>query len=142
MTPTLATPRSETKRPETRVHFLDMPASDALEARIRRHIARLCRFSGDVQGCEVWVASPHGHHRKGLLYAVRVRLTVPGEELPIGLQPAQEDVTIAVREAFDAARRRLEDYERRRRGDVKTHPRARPARRRAARPRTARPPRA
>ena len=142
MTGTAASARAAAKRSEVRVHFLDMPASEALEARIRRHVARLGRFSGDVQGCEVWVASPHGHHRKGRLYAVRVRLTVPGEDLPIGLQPAQEDVTIAVREAFDAARRRLEDYERRRRGAVKTHPRAGPPRRRAVRPRAASTPRA
>ncbi|MDH3713716.1 MAG: cold shock domain-containing protein, partial [Gammaproteobacteria bacterium] len=34
---------------------------------------------------------------------------------------AHEDVYVAVRDAFDAARRRVEDYARRRRGQVKHH---------------------
>jgi len=105
------------------IHFLDMERSEAVEAKIRDR-ADLSRFSADVQKCEVWVESPHGHHRKGRLYDVRIRLTVPGEEIDIDLQPKQDDVYVAVRQAFDAARRKLEDYERRRRGKVKAHPRA------------------
>jgi hypothetical protein len=50
---------------------------------------------------------------------------VPDEEIAIDLQPSEDDVYVAIREAFDAARRKLEDYERRRRGEVKAHPRAR-----------------
>ena len=40
------------------------------------------------------------------------------------MQPEEADVRVAIREAFGAARRKLEDYERRRRGEVKAHPRA------------------
>jgi ribosome-associated translation inhibitor RaiA len=119
------------------IHFLDMPRSEAVEAKLRDRAEHLSRFSPDVQKCEVWVASPHGHHRKGNLYGIRIRLTVPGEEIDIDLQPAEEDVYVSIRESFDAARRKLEDYERRRRGNVKAHPRAKrdPARRRQVAPR-------
>jgi ribosome-associated translation inhibitor RaiA len=106
------------------IHFLDMPGSKAVESKIRERANHLSRFSADVVKCDVWVASPHGHHRKGDVYGVRIRLTVPGEEIDIDLQPEEDDVYIAIREAFDAARRKLEDYERRRRGKVKAHPRA------------------
>jgi ribosomal subunit interface protein len=107
-----------------RIHFLDMPRSEAVEAKIQARTDRLARFSDEIQKCEVWLESPHGHHRKGRLYGIRIRLTVPGEEITIELQPESDDVYVAIREAFDAARRKLEDYERRRRGQVKAHPRA------------------
>ncbi|HTO87542.1 MAG TPA: hypothetical protein VMR54_08440, partial [Thermoanaerobaculia bacterium] len=85
-------------------------------------------------------ASPHGHHRKGRLYGVRIRLTVPGDEIDIDRQPEQDDVYVSIRQAFDAARRKLEDFERGQRGKVKTHPRAKRdrARRRSIPPRAER----
>ena len=108
-----------------RIHLLDMKPSPAVEDRIRKWSERLSRYSDDIQNCQVWVESPRGHHRKGALFGVRIRLTVPGEEITVELQPTQEDVHLAVRKGFEAARRTLQDYERRRRGDVKAHPRAR-----------------
>ncbi len=107
------------------IHFLDMPPSDAVEEKIRERADRLSRFSEEIQKCQVWVHSPHGHHRKGRLFGIRIRLTVPDDEIAIGLEPTEDDVYVAIRDAFDAARRRLEDHERRRRGEVKAHPRAR-----------------
>ena len=107
-----------------RIYFLDLPRSEAVEAKILDRVSLLSKFSADIQKCEVWVESPHGHHQKGRLYGVRIRLSVPGEEIDVDLQPKEEDVHVSIREAFDAARRKLEDHERRRRGKVKAHPRA------------------
>ncbi len=119
------------------IHFLDMPTSEAIEVKLRERVESLERFSSNIQRCEVWISSPHGHHRKGRMNGVRVRLTVPGGEIDIDLQPAEEDVYVSIREAFDAAKRKLEDYERQRRGTVKTHPRsAKAARGRGAIPET------
>jgi ribosomal subunit interface protein len=106
------------------IHLHDMPLSEAVEAKSQARADRLARFSDEIQKFEVWLESPHGHHRKGPLYGIRIRLTVPGEEITIELQPETDDVYVAIREAFDAARRKLEDYERRRRGQLKAHPRA------------------
>ena len=108
-----------------KIQLLGMEPSPAVEARIRRWADRLSRYSEDIQNCQVWVESQHGHHRKGDLYSIRIRLTVPGEELAVDLQPNEEDVHLSIRKAFDATRRKLQDYERRRRGQVKAHPRAR-----------------
>jgi ribosome-associated translation inhibitor RaiA len=107
------------------IHFLDMSRSDAIEAKIRERADHLSRFSDAILKCQVWIQSPHGHHRKGFQYGVRIRLTVPDEEIAAEMQPLEEDVYVAIRGAFDAARRKLEDYERRRRGEVKAHPRSR-----------------
>jgi len=97
----------------------NMSLSEAAEADIREKAARLDSFYDQVMGCRVIVEAPHRHHRKGVLYNVRIDMTVPGSELVIKREP-HEDLYVAIRDAFDAARRQLEDYARRR-GDVKTH---------------------
>ncbi|HUU24039.1 MAG TPA: HPF/RaiA family ribosome-associated protein, partial [Methyloceanibacter sp.] len=69
--------------------------------------------------------APHRHHHKGKLYSVHIDISVPGKDLVVDrakpLDHAHEDVYLAVRDAFNAAVRQLEDYTRRVRGEVKTH---------------------
>ena len=71
------------------------------------------------------IAQPHRHHRDGRLVSVRVEVIVPGGEVVVSrdhhLDHAHEDVRVALRDAFRAARRRLEDHVRRRRGVEKHH---------------------
>ncbi len=113
-------------------HFLDMPPSEAVEAKIRARVDRLSRYSKRIQNCEVWLASQR-RPRKTSVYGVRILLTVPQEAVVVDLQPSEDDVYLAVRVAFDAARRKLQDYERRRHSDAKTHSTGSgPPRRRAA----------
>jgi len=99
----------------------DADSATEIEEKVRRRAMRLSRYSDDIQRCQVWVEAPHGHHRKGRLFKARIRLTVPDGELVVENQPQHDDVNVAIRDAFDAARRQLEDYMRRRRGQVKTH---------------------
>ncbi len=99
----------------------DFPLSDAFDAEIRRKAEFLENFYPRLSGCEVTVRAPAiKHHRKGGPFVVGLRMTVPGKELNVDLQ-AQEELSQAIREAFDAARRQLEDYAREQRGAVKTH---------------------
>jgi ribosomal subunit interface protein len=82
-------------------------------------------YAPQLTSCRVVIETPHRHHREGRIFEVRVDMTVPGAELVVGREPSvnhsHEDVFVAIRDAFDAARRRLEDYSRRRRGFVKHH---------------------
>jgi ribosome-associated translation inhibitor RaiA len=107
------------------ISFKDMAPSPAIEARIREKVANLERFHARIVGCHVTVEAPHHHHRKGKLYNVRIDLSVPGEDVLVGktgpLDHAHEDVYVAIRDAFDAARRLIEDSARRMRGEVKSH---------------------
>lgn len=107
------------------VTFKDIDPSPAIEARIRRESRKLSRFYGRLMGCQVTVTAPHHHQHKGRLYAIRIRLTVPTGDLWINRSPSahhtHEDVYVAIRDAFDAAARRLEDRSRRRSGRVKQH---------------------
>jgi cold shock CspA family protein len=102
-----------------------MPHSEAIEHAIRERAEKLDRFSDLIMGCRVMVESRHRRHSQGKLYHIRVDLTAPGEEIVVSrehaLHHAHEDVYVSIRDAFDAAQRRLEDYARRRRQQVKAH---------------------
>jgi len=94
--------------------------SEVVKNDIREKAAKLELFSGNIMGCRVTVDSPHRHQHQGMQYAVQIDLTVRGSELVVKRQP-HEDVYVAIRDAFDAARRQIEEYERRLRGEIKVH---------------------
>ena len=91
--------------------------------RDRRDAGR--QLAARATGCRVTVAARNRHQRRGRLYSIRIDLRTPGEELVAGhghpQDHAHEDIHVAIRDAFAAARRRLEEHVRRRRGDVKAH---------------------
>jgi cold shock CspA family protein/ribosome-associated translation inhibitor RaiA len=99
----------------------DFALSAAFETEIREKAAALDSYYPRISGCEVTVEAPAiTHHRKGGPFVVRIRLTLPGRELVADHQE-QEELSQAIREAFDAARRQVEDYARELRGAVKAH---------------------
>lgn len=102
------------------VTLRDISPSEAIEAYIRERAAKLEQFYDRIISCRVVVEAPVRHHRKGGPYKVRIDLTVPGDELVVDRQ-VDEDLYVAIRDAFHAARRKLEDYARRQRGAVKVH---------------------
>ncbi len=107
------------------VTFRDMPSSPALHSAVEEHAQRLQRFAPQIHRCEVVVQYSERRHHRGNRYLVHVRLLMPGAQIDAGRTPnddeSHEDVYVALRDAFDAARRQLEDFVRVRRGDVKTH---------------------
>ncbi len=107
------------------VTFRNMDSSAAVEANVREKAAKLERYFDRIVSCRVVVESPHRRHHKGKLYHVRIDLGVPGKEIVVNhsgpKNHAHEDVYVAVRDAFNAAARQLEDHARKVRGDVKSH---------------------
>lgn len=107
------------------VTFQNMQVSDTVEARIRERVDALDRIFPEIVSCRVAVESDARQHRRGRLYHVRIVLAVPGSDIVVNRDPVQrrvhENVYVAVRDAFDAARRQLEDYMRRLRAETKTH---------------------
>jgi ribosome-associated translation inhibitor RaiA len=95
------------------ITFRHMDPSPALEARIRRKAAELEQSFGRITSCRVVVQCRHKHHQQGNLFDIRVDLTVPGSQLIAGRNHAfdhsHENAHVAVRDAFDAARRQLEE---------------------------------
>jgi cold shock CspA family protein/ribosome-associated translation inhibitor RaiA len=131
------------------ITFRNMPRSDAIEENVREKAAKLESLYDGITSCRVIVEAPHRHHYKGKAYVVRIDLVVPGDELVINRAPkrldaakanhpeeleknlaeshepskhaAHEDAYVAIRDAFNAASRKLQDYARRRRGEKKIH---------------------
>lgn len=107
------------------VTFRHMEPSPALEARIRELATRLDKFSDQIIHCNVVVQAPHRHQQQGELFDVRIDITVPGREIAIRrahpADHAHEDPYVALRDAFRAARRKLQDYQRERCQQAKSH---------------------
>lgn len=107
------------------VVFRNMESSASVEAKVRERADQLERIYDHIMSCRVVVEAHHKHHHTGNLYHARIDLKVPDAEIVASRDPgehhAHEDVYVAVRDAFDAVRRQLEDYARRQRGDVKSH---------------------
>lgn len=102
------------------VTFRNIPHSEAIEANITEKAKKLDRFFDRIMGCRVVVEESQRRHRQGKLFSVRVDVTVPGKELAV-TREENEDVYVAVRDAFDSAVRRLEEHAHKAHGIVKTH---------------------
>ena len=107
------------------ITWRDIAPSPAIEADIREKAAKLELFYDHVVSCRVIVEAPHAHHHKGKLYRLHIEIRVPGREIHVNRDPAEhhahEDIYVAIRDAFDAARRQLQAHARLQRGDVKQH---------------------
>ena len=95
------------------ITFRNLPHSDAIAFEIKRQFAKLQRFSNRIIRCQVVVEIPYHHHREGNSYHIRIKLTMPGEELVVNQDASNrspENAYIAIRDAFNAARRELKEY--------------------------------
>jgi len=106
------------------ISFHDMPVSPALEALIREKAAKLEQFHPNMTACRVVVDKPHNHSQQGEQFSVTVDVTVPGANLVVN-HVRNEDANVAVRDAFLAARRQVEDHVKRKQAEVR-HPGQRP----------------
>ena len=103
------------------VTFQNLPRSDALEARIRDDAAKLEHFHPRITSCHVIVEETARHQERGRQFSVRIELRAPGHEDLVSTLQHHEDVYVALRDAFHAVRRQLEERVREARGDVKRH---------------------
>jgi len=102
------------------ITYRDMARSEALDARIRDKAAQLEKFHPHIMSCRVTVEERDRHHRQGKQWRVKLDIRVPQREVVVN-RDHHEDVFVALRDAFDAAARQLEDAVRVQRGDVKSH---------------------
>jgi cold shock CspA family protein/ribosome-associated translation inhibitor RaiA len=107
------------------IGYRDVAPSAAVERAIRERAERLDTFYDRITRCRVVVEAPHRRQHRGRRFHVRVELTVPGRVIVVTRDPKAhqeyEDVYVAIRDAFDATTRQLEDYVRESRGFTKAH---------------------
>lgn len=104
------------------IAFHNLPHSEALEADIRKRVAKFEKLYPRLIGCRVSVEALHNQHQTGNVYEVHVVLSVPGRDIAVSREPhkakqryANPDVYVSVREAFESAERQLGQFKERRR---------------------------
>jgi ribosome-associated translation inhibitor RaiA len=110
---------------EVQITFRGIDHSPAAEAQVRGRIEELQQFSDRIIACRVTLGPANHGPRHGKIYHVRVDLSVPGGHIVVNREPgedhAHEDLHVAIRDAFDTARRRLQDHMHRLNGVTKRH---------------------
>jgi len=92
------------------VIFRDIPHSEFIKKRVYKKVEKFKKYTNRITFCRVIVEAPHRHHNKGKLYHVCIDLSLPGEKIVVARDTddhSHEDVYIAIRDAFEAARRQL-----------------------------------
>jgi ribosome-associated translation inhibitor RaiA len=133
--------RQAMKRP-VQITFRNLEPSPIVEEWVRAETGKLETFYNHIMSCRVALEIPHRHHRKGKQCHVRIDLTLPGKELVIKREPTassrsrgsravlagkvakiepHHDLRLVIHDAFKAAGRRVQDFARLHRGDVKNH---------------------
>lgn len=107
-----------------KIEFHGLSPSDAVTAKITRRVEHLDKLFPKILDGRV-VVELADQHRKGRIFRVHIELNVPGERLVISHEPGDDhthsDVYVAVRDAFDAMQRILQDHARRMRREIKHH---------------------
>lgn len=108
------------------ISFENLEQSDAVEARIRTELAKLEKFYDRLTSARVVVSRPQRRHTHGDIYDVRIRLAIPGAtDIIVNRKPgdvhSHTDIYVAIRDAFNAAKRQLQDMSRVRQNQVKVH---------------------
>jgi ribosome-associated translation inhibitor RaiA len=125
------------------ITFRNMQSYETIEAIIRKRVEKLETYYDQIMGCRVLIEVPNRHQFRGRHRHIRIDLTVPDAEIVINhepnlhskqkqietevhtksleLQVDYKDINVAIREAFEVAGRRLQNYARRRRLDIKEH---------------------
>jgi len=98
----------------------DIPHSEAVETAVREKAAKLDLLYPHIMRCQVVIELAGKHKHQGKEFGVRIDLSVPGREIVVNREHG-EDVYVVLRDAFDAAKRQLEDFAQKQRGEVKHH---------------------
>lgn len=108
------------------ISFKNIESSGPLRAEIERHARGLEKFHDRITSCHVTIIAPATRHRRGDLFAVNIRMAMPQHKDILvtdthGDVAEHQHVQVAIKHAFRAARRQIEDAAREMRGAVKPH---------------------
>ncbi len=87
----------------------DIENTPELENDIREKTEKLHQFFNDIVSCHVVIDLEKKGHQHGNEHNVHIDLAVPGKTIVVS-KKTHENLSIALRDAFNAARRQLEDY--------------------------------
>src|SRR6516165_10099377 len=108
------------------IDFQGMAANASVRDSIIKHVSQLEDRFGRITAGRVVVKGPSGHHRKGGLYEINVRLALPeGREVIVDHTEQNDerysDLNFSINDTFKRARRQLQDQVRKLGGQVRHH---------------------
>lgn len=96
------------------VHFHGLEKSAAVEQKVRDKVDKLARHFERMTRCRVVLEAPHRSPQRPKAYQIKIEIGVPGRS-PIVISheregaDAAEELGLALRDAFEAALRRIDD---------------------------------
>ena len=96
------------------VHFHGLEKSTAVEERVREKVGKLARHFDRMTHCRVVVEAPHRNPQRPKVFLIKIEIGVPGHS-PIVVSheregsDATEELNLALRDAFMAALRKVDD---------------------------------
>ena len=108
------------------IAFRNCSPTEEMRAEVDKCVQRLEKFSDRLTSCHVLIQAPETRHRHGDAYRVMLRIAMPRHtDIVVDRSPTDEGENgyplVAIRNAFAAAVRQIEDAARKARGDVKEH---------------------
>ncbi len=107
------------------ISFRNCEPSEEIRAEIEKEVRQLDKLYDRITACIAVVTAPSLlHHRHGGLFKIDLHIVLPDHKDVIvnkthGDVHQHEHISVAIKDAFAAARRQIEDAARRMRGDVK-----------------------
>ena len=108
------------------IDFQGMAADTGARDSIIKHVSHLEERFGRIIAGRVVLKAPGGHHKKGGLYEINIRLTLP-ERREVNIDHTAQnderysDLNFSINDTFKRARRQLQDQVRKLQGQVKRH---------------------
>jgi ribosome-associated translation inhibitor RaiA len=95
------------------IHFHGIEKSEAIEQRVREKVAKLEKHFGRMTRCRVVLEAPHRSPQRPKVYQVKIEIGMPSRR-PIVVtheregSHASEELRLAIRDAFEAALRKVD----------------------------------
>ncbi|HJZ33566.1 MAG TPA: HPF/RaiA family ribosome-associated protein [Hyphomicrobiaceae bacterium] len=95
------------------VHFHGIQKSEAIERRVRDKVAKLEKHCGRMTSCRVVLEASQRNAQKPKVYTIKIEIDIPRHR-PVVVSHerigshASEELSMALRDAFEAALRKME----------------------------------
>jgi ribosome-associated translation inhibitor RaiA len=96
------------------IHFHGIEKSEAIEERVQEKVSKLAKHFGGMTRCRVVLEAPHRSPQKPKVFQIKIEISLPRRR-PIVVRHeregshANEELPLAIRDAFEAALRKVDD---------------------------------
>ncbi|HEY9793902.1 MAG TPA: HPF/RaiA family ribosome-associated protein [Candidatus Obscuribacterales bacterium] len=96
------------------ISFKNIARSKSVTNIVKEKAEKFDKLCPETISCRVTITMPHKHHHQGNFFKINIEVGLPGKKVAVSREAQNEienkDFYHALREAFDAAYRQVEDY--------------------------------